>query len=221
VITAARRARGIVVLVALASGAIALPGCESRRAAERRAAEAEAPSTMLGNRPQALMVHFQAAKGTGFSREGWELEILQLGGDVRLEGSIRSGAEAGPVYGKLSEAEYAELYAWLSGLPLTGFHVQEDSTVADEGWKKSLDVDIVLGPDRRILSRNKWTRRAAGAPWLDELEQRLHRIALEHRARADTGHVAPDSTRQAVDKALRAAHQDLGDSTAKDVPPSP
>ncbi|MFN8177493.1 MAG: hypothetical protein U0167_06185 [bacterium] len=220
-ITRARRAGRIVAVVAAAASVIALGGCESRRAAERRAEQAQAATAMLGNRPQALMIHYQAAKGTGFAREGWELEILQLGGDVRLEGSIRSGAQAGPVYGKLSEPEYAELYAWISGLPLAGFHVQEDSTAADEGWRKSLDVDIVLGPDRRILARNKWTRRAAGAPWLDELEQRLHRIALEHRTMADTGHVAPDSTRQAVEKALRAAHQDLGDSTAKDAPSSP
>jgi hypothetical protein len=219
-IPAARCTWRIVAVVAAASS-IALGGCESRRAAERRAEAAQAATAMLGNRPQALMIHFQAAKGTGFAREGWELELLQLGGDVRLEGSIRSGAQAGPVYGKLSEPEYAELYAWISGLPLAGFHAQDDSTVADEGWKKSLDVDIVLGPDRRIVSRNRWTRRPAGAPWLDELEERLHRIALEHRALADTGHVAPDSTRQAVDKALRAAREDLGDSTAKDAGASP
>lgn len=211
-----KAARLAVALIALA---LTLSACESRRAAERRAEQARASGPILGQRPQALMVHFRASKGTGFSREGWELEILQLAGDVRLEGSIRSGTQAGPVYGQLPPAEYAELWAWLSGLPLEGFKVQQDST-ADDGWSKSLDVDIVLN-DRRIVSHNQWTHRAVGAPWLDELEERMHRIAVGHHGAADTGKAMPDSTRQAVEKAVRAAREDLGDSTHHDAAKSP
>lgn len=207
------------------AAALVLVGCESREAAERRALSAEEAARgapMRGDRPDALMVRFQEVRGTGFPRQGWEIELLQLGGDVRLRGAIRSGEQPAPVFGVLPADEYVELWSWLAGLPLDHFQVVQDSTAADPGWKRTLEVDVVLGPDRRILSRNTWSRPAVGAPWLDELEQRLHRLATEHSVKPDSASAsATDSTREAVGKALSEAMRDLRDAPSPDADSMP
>jgi hypothetical protein len=169
------------------------------------------------------MVRFVASRGTGFTREAWEIEILQLGGDVRLRGSLRAAADVVPVFGTLSEPEYVELWQWLAGLPLDGYRVVEDSTAAGDGWARRLEVDIVVGPERRILSRNAWNRPALQAPWLSELEGALHALAVEHAvaAPADTGSAAPDSTRDAVSKAVREVLNELEGSGSRDGAATP
>jgi hypothetical protein len=193
-------------------------GCEGRRAAERRATiaeEAGREAIRRGDLPEALMVRFQEVRGSGFPRQGWEVELLQLGSDVRLRGAIRSGTQSAPVFGTLAEGDYVDLWSWLAGLPLDRLRVVQDSTVAPTDWKKTLEVDVVLGPDRRLVSRNTWTRPALGAPWLEELEARLHRLAIEHAVRPDTT-TAADSTREAVEKALHDAAQALDGAPARD-----
>jgi hypothetical protein len=211
-------------VAALAALAAAIPlacGCEDRRDAELRAARAEADgreSPARGNRPEALMVRFQAARGTGFAREAWEVEILQLGPDVRLRGSLRRGTDVVPVLGSLDEVSYLDLWQWLAGLPLDGFRVVEDSSAAGDGWTRRLEVDIVLGPERRVRSRNAWQRPPRDATWLSELEGTMHALAVEHAASQDSI-AAPDSTRDAVEKAVQEAMSDLagrrsGDGTA-------
>jgi hypothetical protein len=169
------------------------------------------------------MVRFVASRGTGFTREAWEIEILQLGGDVRLRGSLRAAADVVPVFGTLSEAEYAELWQWLAGLPLDQYRVLEDSTATGDGWTRRLEVDIVLGPERRILSRNAWTRPALGVPWLSELEGALHALAVEHAVSApvENGPVAPDSTQEAVAKAVREALNELEGTGSRDGAATP
>jgi hypothetical protein len=203
----ARVAGPLFALLAFALG----PGCEDRRAAERRAAlaeEASRRSTPTGAWPQALMIRFQATQGSGFARESWELEVLQLGGEARLNGSMRTPTRAVPVIGTLAADEWAGLWSEVAAMPLDGWRVEEDTTVAPAGWTKRLDVDIVLGPDRRIISRNSWQRPPRGAPWLDELEGRLRALAEEH-AVVPEGREPPDSTSDAVDRAVRDAMGDL------------
>ncbi len=218
---AAERAR---TLVALAAGVATLAlACESRDAAERRAREVEdrGKSPLRGNRPDALMIRFQATRGAGFSREGWELEMLQLGSDVRLRGSLRSAGKIVPVYGAMDEAEYADFWSWVAGLPLDQYQVAEDSTAASDGWSKKLEVDIVVGPERRIVSRNSWTRNPKDAAWLAELESTMHALATEHAAPADTTSAQPDSTREAVSKAIEDAMQALKGTRPGDAATSP
>jgi hypothetical protein len=214
------RADFVVVAASLASLAL---GCESREAAERRVREVEEQARPLlrGNRPDALMIRFEAHRGAGFSREGWELEMLQLGSDVRLRGSIRSAGQISPVYGSLEEAEYADLWSWIAGLPLDRFRVTEDSTAADDGWTRRLEVDIVVGPERRIVSRNEWRRKASGAPWLLELESAMQALATEHAAPTDSVPHQPDSTREAVSKAIEGALQELQVPRPQDAASSP
>ena len=204
-----------VLVAGLAIGFVTLAsaGCESRRAAERRAEEAVARAKSgprIGAGPQALMIRFETRSGTALAREGWELEVLQLGGDARLRGSLRTPDSVIPVGGALTPAEFADLWADVQAMPLDRYRVQEDSTAAAEGWTKRLDVDIVLGPDRRILSRNAWSYPPVGAPWLDELEGLLHALAVEHATIAGTRSKAPDSTREAVGRAVREVMRDLG-----------
>lgn len=212
--------RSLLVAVAVV---LALPACGSRRDAERLAEEATAEGKRgprVGEGPQALMVRFEERRGPILEREGWELEILALGGDARLRGSVRSPATVRPVAGTLTPEEFADLWAELSALPLDGFRVEVDSTVAEAGWIKRLDVDIVLGADRRIRSRNAWTRPPVGAAWLADLESLLLAVATEHVAAEPAAPNRPDSTRDAVDRAVRDAMHDLtAPPPGTDAPP--
>jgi len=204
--------RDVALLAILA--AVVAAGCESRREAERRAAEAEAQgrrSGIVAGLPDALMIRFVETRGSGLTREGWELEVLQLGADARLRGSLRSAARVVPVAGTLTPGEWRELWTQVSVLPLDRFRVEEDSTAAAEGWTKRLDVDIVAG-ERRILSRNSWRRPPLDAPWLAELEGMLRVLATEHALRPDGSSADPDSTREAVQRAIQDAMRDLGAS---------
>ena len=218
------RPRGMAVAAAALAVLAALPACESRRDAERLA-EAESAraktAPRLGQGPQALMVRFEEWRGSALEREGWELEILQLGGDARLRGSVRTPTSVTPVTGVLAPEEFADLWSRLQALPLDGFRAEEDTTVADTGWMKRLEVDVVVGPERRIRSRNRWTHPLVGAPWVDEIEGTLHAYAVEHAAVADTGTAAPDSTREAVSRAVQDALKDVSVAPPRDGGASP
>ena len=215
--------RPAVVALTFLAALLAAAGCESRRDAERRAVEAEArgrAAPRVGERPQALMVHFREVRGSGFSRETFDVEVLQLGSDIRLRGSVRSAARSVPLGGTLTDEEWTDLWDRLAGLPLDGLRVREDTTAADEGWSKQLEVDIVLGSRRRILSRNAWSRPPLGTPWLADLEHHLRALAAEHSL-GETAPAVTDSTREAVERALENAMRDLDGTLAEDAGRAP
>jgi hypothetical protein len=99
--------------------------------------------------------------------------------------------------------------------------VVEDSTAADDGWDRRLEVDIVLGPDRRIVSRNHWKRTPVGVPWLAELESTMQALAVEHATLPDTMSPRPDSTREAVSKAVETAIEELSGTPRRDAATTP
>ncbi len=162
--------------------------------------------------PDALMVRFKEVKGTGFSRESWEVEILQMGSDVRVRGVVRTGGNSVPVYQALSREEYVEFWHWLKKFPLDRARLVEDDTAPPAEWRKSLDIDVVLGPEERLRSKNTWTRPLTNAHWVDQVEERLHSLTLnlaedEIRRLKDD----PGSDDEAVREAVQDVLEDLTD----------
>ena len=129
--------------------------------------------------PDAFSLRFEHVEGTGFSRESWDLEILQVGSDIMLRGGIRSAGSFVPVFRALDPGEFTEIWQWVRALPLDGFRAREDTTSAPPGWRKTLRYDVVLGPERRELSDNRWTRPLVDAEWVTAIEDRLHLMTLE------------------------------------------
>lgn len=138
-----------------------------------------APRPPAPRLPDALMVRFQEVKGEGLSRESWELEVLQMGGDVRLRGAIRTGGTSVPILDVMSTQDYLEFWEWLKTFPLDKARPAEDSSAPREGWRKTLSVDVVLDEETRWKSRTVWTRPLQNAPWVASIEQRLHDLALK------------------------------------------
>jgi hypothetical protein len=171
------RARSLPVrTTGLAIGLVlALAGCTERR----EAVPDIAPRSRGPRLPQALMVRFQEVKGTGFSRESWELEVLQLGGDIRLRGAIRTGGSSVPLLDVMTPEEYEQFWDWLKTFPLERARPAEDPSAPKEEWRKTLAVDIVLDEETRWKSRTTWSRPLADAPWVASIEQRLHALALD------------------------------------------
>jgi hypothetical protein len=170
---AAAAAASIAVCIALSAG------CE-RAPREPFPDEEELPAPAAGfELPQAFSLRFEQVEGNGFSREGWDLEILQVGGDVRVRGGVRTAGSYVPVFRPMDPAEFAEIWQWLSAFPLDRFRVTEDTAAAAPGWRKSLRYDAVLGPDRRELSESEWTRPPVDAPWVQAIEDRLHLMVLD------------------------------------------
>lgn len=202
--------------------ALLLPGCE--RAHEepfpRETPSGEAPRP-AANLPEASSFRFEQVEGTGFSREGWELEVLQVGGDIRVRGGVRAAGMLVPVFRSMDAGEFTDLWEWISAFPLDGFRVAEDTTAAPEGWRKTFRFDAVLGPEERRLSENEWTRPPTNAPWLQAIEDRLHLMVLELAGRElDQAGKAPAGVADSngvVQKALEA----IGDAPPPDPPPSP
>ncbi len=128
--------------------------------------------------PDALMVRFEAVKGTGSTRESWEIEVLQMGDDVRVRGSVRTGPRTIPVLHTMTPGEYVEFWQWLARFPYDRARLVEDETAPATDWRKTLQVDVVLGPEERRQSRNTWTRPLVEATWVDEMEHRLHDMTL-------------------------------------------
>jgi len=174
-----RRAGIALAVVALASAT----ACGENEAARQRRlvdeinrAERSGP---VSNLPQALLVRFRETKGSGFSREGWELEVLQMGSDVVLRGNVRTDGTGVPIYRPMPAGEYAELWNWLRTLPFEGWEPHPNETAAQTDWSKSLDVDIVLGADRRIVAHRRWQRPLVGSAWVADLEARFHSLAID------------------------------------------
>jgi uncharacterized membrane protein YgcG len=125
------------------------------------------------------MVRFRQVEGTGFDRESWEIEVLQMGADVRVRGSVRTGGNAIPIYRPMDAAEFRELWQWLRAFPLDRYQVRVDETAPEAPWTKSLEVDVVLGPEERWISRNTWTRPLLPDDWVRGVEARLHGLVLD------------------------------------------
>lgn len=167
-----RSVRGAGLVIGLA---LALSGCT-----ERNDPVPDLPPRRSGPRlPQALMVRFQEVKGQGFSRESWELEVLQMGGDVRLRGAIRTGGASVPILDVMTPDEYQQFWEWLRSFPLDRARPAEDPAAAPADWRKTLQVDVVLDEETRWKSRTTWTRPLADAPWVASIEARLHDLALD------------------------------------------
>jgi hypothetical protein len=159
---------------------VAFASCDGARRETEIPEEEPAPASIARfDVPEALLVRFERVSGTGFSRQGWELEVLQMGSDIRVRGSIREQGTTVPVFRPMDAAEFAEFWSWIKGFPLDGFQVRADQAAPESGWRKRLKFDAVVGTDRRMLSDNEWTHPALDAHWLDEIENRLHSMVVE------------------------------------------
>jgi hypothetical protein len=168
---------GLAAPIVLAIALVA--GCE-QAGREPQPREADLPSHFpASDLPQALSLRLEQVQGPGFSRESWDLEVLQVGSDVRVRGGVRTAGSYVPVFRAMDPAEFEELWRWLQAFPLDGFRVTEDTTAAPEGWRKTLRYDAVLDADRRELSDSRWTRPPAGDAWVQGIEDRLHLMVLE------------------------------------------
>ncbi|MGQ0720545.1 MAG: hypothetical protein ACT4PE_03100 [Candidatus Eiseniibacteriota bacterium] len=196
-----------------------LVGCEgARREVQVPAEETAAAPTIRIGVPEAFLVRFEKVSGTGFSREGWELEVLQMGGDIRIRGSVRRQGSAVPVFRPMDAAEFAEFWSWIEAYPLDGFQVKTDPALPEPGWRKRLKFDAVIGTDERLLCDNEWTRPAVDAPWLAEIEERLHAMVIEL---AEQELAAPDTTETAEDasEAMQRALEAIGETPGSTAEP--
>ena len=139
-------------------------------------AERNGPVSSL---PQALLVRFRETKGSGFDREGWELEVLQMGSDVVIRGNVRTDGTGIPIYRPMPAGEFAELWNWLRTLPFQGWEPNPSEAAAPTTWSKTLDVDIVLSGDRRTVMHRRWQRPLVGSAWVSDLEARFHSLAID------------------------------------------
>jgi hypothetical protein len=190
-VRAARRGAAAVPSVALA---IALLGGCGGSPREIPIPDEDLPprSRPVSDVPDAFSLRFEHVEGTGFSREGWDLEILQVGADIRVRGGVRSAGSYVPVFRAMDASEFVEIWQWVRAFPLDGFRAQEDSTVDPPGWRKTLRYDAVLDADSRELSDNRWTRPLTDAGWVAAVEDRLHLMVLELAGRElDRGELAP------------------------------
>jgi hypothetical protein len=214
------------VLVAVLVGWLA--GCDARRSEADRAPGAsaatdEASSSRPASRmPDALMVRFRERRGEGFSRESWEIEVLQMGGEVRVSGSLRTGSTIVPIYKPMTSPEYSEFWHWLAAYPLDRHQVRIDESASEADWRKTFEVDVVLGPRERWLTKNTWSHPLAPGEFVREIENRLHDMVLDlaetevERLEATGGEVpAPaPATSEGIQKALDA----LDDAEPSNLP---
>jgi len=211
-----RASRLLILLVALAPAACEESVREHARAELEGAAAPRAPVIIT---PDALLVRFREDQGVGFDRRGWEIEILQMGAEVRIRGAVRAAGTSIPIFRAMSTTEYESFWKWLEPFPLDQFRVKENESANEPGWRKSLDVDIVLDAERRVLSHNKWTRPIAGSPWLAEIEDRLHLMALEFADQAlGSMDATPTTDPDEVQAGIRRAMEALGDAEITNLP---
>ena len=155
--------------------AMSIGGCDAERVPPEDLNFDRRPTSDL---PQALMLRFAEVKGEGSARESWEVEVLQMGGEVRVRGSVRTGGIAVPVYDVMQPEDYVEFWSWLRSFPVDRAQLVEDESFPETDWRKSLQVDVVLDEQTRWRSRNSWKRPLLGTPWVDRVETRLHDLAL-------------------------------------------
>jgi hypothetical protein len=198
-----------------ALAALALAGCEARspeRAPEPERLPEHAAAAEL---PDALLVRFQTASGPVLDGEGWEIEILQMGADVRVRGAVRTGGTSAPIYRGMTETEYADFWQWISAFPLDGHRVEEDASAPQEGWRKTCKIDVVLGPERRLLAENRWTRPLLSPAWMQALETRLHSMALDYAEEALAQPAPAGEDTVEIDEGMRRALEALGEKVGE------
>jgi hypothetical protein len=168
--------------------------------------------------PDALLVRFEARRGKGLSRESWEIEILQMAGEVKVRGSLRTPESAIPIYRDMSPLEYSRFWSWFRSFPLERVVIDPPPGAAEQDWVKTLNLDLVLGSDR-IRSNHTWRRALREGNWLGELENRLHVMVLDYaEEELDRIGSAPPAARQTTD-AVREALETLGeDPSSPDLP---
>jgi hypothetical protein len=171
------------LILILIAGAACEGGREPGDTEGQSAAADTAAGALLRELPHAALIRFRETKGAGFTRESWEIEILQTDSDVWIQGAVRAGGKSVPFKESMPLAEYHDLWTWLRGLELETLQIQEDSTRAQEGWRKTLVLDIVESSNRRIQTKSAWFRTPLGRPELSELERRLHDLLLRSSER--------------------------------------
>jgi hypothetical protein len=190
---------------ALAAGA--LGGCDEPRRQAAPRIEEPARQVAPAELPEAMLVRYEIASGSGLAREGWELEVLQMGSDIRVRGTVRRPSSAVPIFRPMGEVEFAEFWYGIRQFPLDGYRVRTDPSAPEPGWRTRLKFDAVVGVDRRLLCDNEWTRPPLDAPWVQQIEERLHGMVAElaerEVAEADTAGSA-QAARDAVQRALEA-----------------
>ena len=199
-----------VAFAALAIG-LAGAGCEARppeRMPEPEPAPEQPPVPEL---PDALLVKFESRSGSLLDGEGWEIEVLQMGGEVRVRGAVRAGGASAPIYRSMTASEYVDFWDWISAFPIDRNPVEEDPAAAQQGWRKSCTIDFVLGPDRRVIAENQWTRPLRSPAWMEEVETRLHRMALDYAEEA-LREAPPASDDTVAQEGIRRALEALGQS---------
>jgi hypothetical protein len=168
--------------------------------------------------PDATMIRFREVRSEGFERESWELEVLQMGDDIRLRGSIRTAGSSVPIYQRMGSTEFSKLWTWLERFPLDGHRVAVRETVPEEDWEKTFELDVVLGPDRRLLCRNTWTRPLQETDWVRLVEDHLHAMTLS-LAEKEVGRM--ESEPEAVPTPAPAETLRAMEALGLDVPPPP
>jgi hypothetical protein len=161
--------------------------------------------------PDALLVRFETVGGTALEREGWEIEVLQMGPEVRVRGSVSTRGVSAPIFRIMTPAEYADFWQWLSDYPLDRHRVEQDVAAAQTGWRKTCKIDIVLGPEERLLAENRWTRPLLSPAWMQELEDRLHLMALDFAEASLAEPPIPPGDAAAIDEGMQRALEALGD----------
>lgn len=206
-------------LTLLGVGTFLLGGCgprERKTTDESTAASdaARAAAELAQDLPHAASIRFQEVKGTGLSRESWEVEILQADRDIWLIGSTRRAGRSIPVKEPMTIQEYHEFWKSMSDLSLQTLALHEDSSKADTGWKKTLTVDVVSSSQERVQSRHTWTRPLVGAESIDRLEadlaERLHAATNREakRVQSEEDSIAATPVVAASDSALQSLVDD-------------
>jgi hypothetical protein len=168
--------------------------CGPRNSPDRVPGEEARPAAHFEAIPDALLVRFEDVHGEGFSRESWEIEVLQMGSDIHVRGSLRTAGASVPVFRTLSRAEYERFWQWMKEFPLEDLRVEESVGEPEETWRKTFEVDVVL-PTKRIRSRNRWVRPLHGNVWISEVENHLHQMLLDYvEEELDKPPMPPDSS---------------------------
>lgn len=209
--------------VALLGVALALAACDDRTQQELRALEANERDrpARLGHSPEALMVSFRSRRGSGLAREGWELQVLQMGSDIRLRGELRLEGRVVPIYAPMARADYDRLWAWLRDQPYAEWRPRENASAAESRWQRRLEIDVVHDGETRVRVQGEWKRPLLGDEWVGALEARLNTIVLdlaEREIARQQAEEAADGGAADVSEAVLKAMEELGDAHPSNLP---
>ena len=203
--------------------ALALTACDDRAQQELRALEENERDrpTRLGNTPEALMVSFRSRRGAGLTREGWELQVLQMGSDIRLRGELRLEGRVVPIYAPMPRSDYDRLWTWLRDQPYAEWQPRENPEAAASQWERRLEIDVVHDGETRERVQGEWNRPLLGDAWVGGLEARLNTIVLDlaerEIARQQAEEAANDGAAD-VSEAVLKAMEELGDAHESNLP---